>query len=59
MIFHNLKHKDAESTRQKIIDIFKTIGFDIEININLKTVDFLDLTLGLIDWNVPTVQETE
>ena len=30
-----------------MIKIFKCIGFDIEIDINLKTVDFLDVTLDL------------
>ena len=46
-IFRNLKSKDADSIRKEIIKIFKEIGFDIEINIDLKSVDFLDLTLDL------------
>ena len=31
----------------KIIKIFKVIGFSIDIRINLKEVDFLDITLNL------------
>ena len=47
----SLKHNNggiAERLKQKIIQSFKEIGFDIEININLITVDFLDVTLDLL-----------
>ena len=43
-----MNNRTADLKRKKIIKIFKDIGFDIEININLKTVDFLDITLDLV-----------
>ena len=36
-----------EKMRESITATFKAIGFDIDIIINLKSVDFLDLTLNL------------
>ena len=36
-----------EKLRQKITKTFKDIGFDIEIMINLKQVNFLDITFNL------------
>ena len=43
---------ELDKTRKEIIKIFKNIGFQIDININLKIVDFLDVTFNL-DENKP------
>jgi hypothetical protein len=43
----NSTKRTADIKRKEVIKIFKSIGFDIEININLITVDFLDVTLDL------------
>ena len=37
----------------KVIKIFKDIGFSIDIRINLKEVDFLDITLNLQNGTYP------
>ena len=45
-----LKNKNGHQTdriRKEIIQIFKSIGFQIDIQINLKVVDFLDVTFNL------------
>ena len=47
MILRNTSGRQADKVRQLITKIFKLVGFDIEIMINLKVVDFLDLTLNL------------
>ena len=47
MILRNVTKRQADINRKKIVKCFKDIGFDIEINTNLKTVDFLDITLDL------------
>ena len=47
-----LKHENGQKSdkmRKKIIQIFKNIGFEIEIKAMLKIVDFLDITLNLKD----------
>ena len=47
-----LKHEDGQKSdklRKNIIQIFKNIGFEIEIKVKLKIVDFLDITLNLKD----------
>ena len=46
-IVKNLNAQQIDRTRKKIIKIFKDIGFDIEIETNLKEVDFLDITFNL------------
>ena len=38
-----------DKKRKNIIKIFKEIGFSIDIQTNLKEVDFLDVTLNLQD----------
>ena len=48
MLTRNLNGRSADVKRKEIVSAFKEIGFDIEIQINLKTVDFLDVTLDLI-----------
>ena len=47
IILRNYTKRTADIKRKEVIKIFKCIGFDIEIDINLKTVDFLDVTLDL------------
>ena len=46
-IARNLSGQQTDGTRKKIIKIFKEIGFDIEIETNLKEVNFLDITFNL------------
>ena len=40
---------------KEIIDVFKSFGFGIDIVINLKQVDFLDVTFNLKQCFVPTL----
>ena len=40
---------ELDKTRKEITQIFKHIGFQIEIDINLKIVDFLDVTFNLTE----------
>lgn len=47
VIVRNLNGQQTDRTRKKIIKIFKEIGFDIEIETNLKEVNFLDITFNL------------
>ena len=47
LILRNHTKRMADINRKKVIKVFKDIGFDIEIVTNLKTVDFLDITLDL------------
>lgn len=46
-VVKNLSNQQIDRTRKTIIKIFKDIGFDIEIQTNLKEVDFLDITFNL------------
>jgi hypothetical protein len=48
MLLRNSTKRTADIARKKVIKTFKDIGFDIEIIINMKAVDFLDVTLDLI-----------
>ena len=47
LILHNLNGQQIDCTRKNIIKIFKNIGFNIDIETNLKIVDFLDITFNL------------
>ena len=44
---HKKSGPQLEKIRKDIIKVFKNIGFQIEININLKIVNFLDVTFNL------------
>ena len=46
-IIRNLNKRNTDLMRKKIIKIFKDTGFDIEIETNLKQVNFLDITFDL------------
>ena len=46
-ILRNLNKRQTDQARKKITKIFKDIGFDIEIETNLKRVNFLDITFDL------------
>ena len=41
------KGREVDQITKKVIKIFKDVGFKIEIQTNLKIVDFLDVTLNL------------
>lgn len=47
MILQNCTKRIADIKRKEVIKEFKNIGFDIEIDANLKVVNFLDITLDL------------
>jgi len=47
IVLRNSTKRTADIKHKEVIKIFKSIGFDIEIDINLSTVDFLDVTLDL------------
>lgn len=38
---------DADRIRKKIIDVFKSMGLNITIEVNRKVVDYLDITMNL------------
>ena len=47
LILRNANDRKADNTRKEIVKMFKDIGFQIEIQTNLKIVNFLDITLDL------------
>ena len=47
ILLRNLNGQQMDKKRKAIIKIFKDIGFSIDIQTNLKEVDFLDVTLNL------------
>ena len=47
IILRNSNGRTTDQKRKRIIQIFKDIGFQIEIETNLKKVNFLDVTLNL------------
>ena len=47
VILRNVNGQQIDRTRKNIIKIFKDIGFGIDIETNLKVVDFLDITFNL------------
>ena len=47
ILLRNLTGQQMDKKRKTIIKIFKGIGFSIDIQTNLKEVDFLDVTLNL------------
>lgn len=47
IILRNLSRRQTDKTRKDIEQIFKEIGFKIDIKTNLKIVDFLDVTFNL------------
>ena len=49
MIQKYISGQQIDQLRKKIIKIFKDIGFKIDIETNLKTVDFLEMTFNLMN----------
>ena len=49
ILLRNKNGHEMDKIRKQIIQIFKTIGFQIDININLKVIDFLDVTFNLLE----------
>ena len=47
LILRNVNGQQIDRMRKSIIRIFKDIGFAIDIETNLKTVDFLGITFNL------------
>ena len=46
-MLRNLNGQETDKVRKKISRVFKDIGFSLEIETNLKEVDFLDISLIL------------
>ena len=46
-LLRNLNGQETDKVRKNIIRVFKDIGFSLEIETNLKEVDFLDVSLNL------------
>ena len=46
-LLRNLNGQQTDKVRKNIIGVFKDIGFSLEIETNLKEVDFLDISLNL------------
>ena len=49
VLLGNTSKQKADGIRKAIIEIFNNAGFKIEIKTNLHIVDFLDVTLNLLD----------
>ena len=47
IILRNTNNQETHKIRKKVISIFKSIDFKIEITTNLTEVDFLDVTFNL------------
>ena len=47
ILLRNVNKQKMDRMRKNIIKIFKDVGFKIEIQTNLKIVDFLDVTFNL------------
>ena len=47
ILLRNLNGQQMDKKRKAVIKIFKDIGFSIDIQTNLKEVDFVDVTLNL------------
>ena len=47
MVLQNCTKRTADIRRKEVVGEFKNIGFDIEIDANLKMVNSLDITLDL------------
>ena len=47
LILRNVNGQQIDRMRKNIIKIFKDIGFAIDVETNLKIVDFLDITFNL------------
>ena len=48
-VLKNANGHQADKIRKEIIKIFKCLGLNITIQVNLKTVNFLDVTFNLLD----------
>ena len=46
-LLRNLIRKETDTVRRNIIGVFRNICFSLEIEINLKEVNFLDVSLNL------------
>ena len=49
ILLRGFNAQKTDRMRKEIIQIFKSVGFSIEIETNLKEVDFLDVTLNLTE----------
>ena len=49
ILLRNKNGHEMDKIRKQIIQNFKTIGFEIDININLKVINFLDVTFNLLE----------
>ena len=47
-VFRNINGHHADKTRKEFCQLFKANGLSLEIQCNLKTVNFLDITLQTI-----------
>ena len=47
ILVRNVNGQKTDRTREEVTKIFKEIGFEIEIQTNLKVVDFLDIAFNL------------
>ena len=47
ILLRNKNGRKTEQTRQVIVKVFKDVGFQLEIETNLKLVNFLDVTFNL------------
>ena len=46
-LLRNLKGQETDKVRKNVIRVFKDIRFSLEVETNLKEVDFLDVSLNL------------
>ena len=49
ILLRNINSQQTDRLQKRIIKVFQSIGFEIEIATNLQEVDFLDVTFNLIN----------
>ena len=60
LILRGAAAKKKDKTRKNIIEIFKIIGFKIDIMaVSVLDVNFLDVTFNLTKRNISTLQKTQ
>ena len=59
IVVKNLNGQLADRLRNNIVQVFKSFGFNSEIETNLIQVDFLDVTFNFIKRHISTVPKAE
>ena len=54
-IFQNKPKTEIKRKKKQIVKVIKDCSLSITIKCNSKSVDFLDVTLNLVKWNLQTI----